>query len=155
MEYRYDSYCGLYCGACPALVGTARGQAAELAKEEKMTVEDVSCAGCKSDVTAVYCRDCDLRACARARGVEFCFDCGDYPCVQLTGFRRDKSPHHSVIFKNLNAIREGGAAAWLAEQERRWRCAACGERFTWYDRACEKCGAALYDCRQEERGLDV
>jgi len=155
MEFRYDTYCGLYCGACPFLLATERGRLAALVKGESIPEADAACHGCKSAAANLFCRDCELSACARGRGVAFCGDCGDYPCGRLTSFRNDKYAHHSVVFKNLARIRDAGAATWLVEQEARWRCQKCGERAAWYDGQCPNCGAPFQDCRAEEAGLDA
>ena len=153
-NFNYGAYCGLYCGACAILVATERGEVEKLLEKEEAaayTVEQLTCHGCKTDVLACFCADCEMRRCARERGLAFCCDCDDYPCELNKGFQADEHPHHSVVLKNLEAIREGGAEAWLAAQLERWSCPSCGARFTWYDEKCESCGAELYDCRAEER----
>ncbi len=155
-EFDYGAYCGLYCGACAVLVATERGEVAKLLENEEAaeyTVEQLTCRGCKTDVLACFCTDCEIRLCARERGVAFCCDCDDYPCEHNKAFQADKYAHHSVVLKNLEAIREGGADTWLAAQSDRWKCPSCGARFTWYDKKCDECSAELYDCRAEERDL--
>ena len=114
---------------------------------------DLTCRGCRTVVTASWCTDCEMRLCARERGLAFCSHCDDYPCEHNKAFQADKHPHHSPVLKNLEAIAEGGGEAWLAAQLERWKCPSCGARFTWYDEECEGCGAELYDCRAEERDL--
>ncbi len=152
----YGAYCGLYCGACAIMVATERDEVEKLLEKEEAaeyTVEQLTCRGCRTDVTACWCADCEMRLCARDRGVAFCCDCDDYPCEHNKAFRADEHPHHSVVLKNLAAIREGGAAAWLAAQLERWKCPSCGARSTWYEEKCDGCGAELHDCRAEERDL--
>jgi hypothetical protein len=153
MDYRYDSYCGLYCGACPVLVANEKGTVDELAKKNEMDPADVVCGGCKSDTPASFCTDCVFVPCAREKGVEFCVDCGEYPCKDLTSFWEDKWAHHSAVIKNLDRLKEIGLEAWLAEQDARWRCGACGARFDWYDEKCPDCGAETRDARAEEKEL--
>ena len=154
-EFTYVAYCGLYCGACAVMVANERGEVEKLLEQEEpgYTVVDLTCRGCRTDVTARWCGDCEMRLCARERGVAFCCDCDDYPCEHNKAFQADKHPHHSVVLKNLGAIAEGGADAWLAAQAERWKCGSCGARFTWYDKKCDECGAELYDCRAEEGDL--
>jgi len=138
------------------LVANERGEVEKLLENEEAaeyTVEQLTCRGCKTDVPACFCADCEMRLCARERGVAFCGECDDYPCEHNKAFQADKHPHHSVVLKNLEAVRERGADAWLAEQAERWKCRSCGARFTWYDKKCDACGAELYDCRAEERDL--
>jgi hypothetical protein len=153
VEPVYDSYCGLYCGACPVLSANERGDVEKRAAEWKMSPEELRCWGCKTDVTAVFCTDCEIRRCARERGVEFCSACDEYPCDRLTSFAEDEHPHHSVVLKNLEIIESKGLRSWLDERKERWSCPVCGARFTWYDCKCAGCGATTYDCRDEERDL--
>jgi len=150
-EFDYGAYCGLYCGACEALAATECGDVEKLLEHEEpgYTVRDLTCRGCRTDVTACFCTDCEMRRCAREKGVAFCCDCGGYPCELLKAFDADKHPHHSGVLTNLDAIRDRGAAAWLAAQLERWKCPACGARFTWYEDKCGSCGAAVRNCRQE------
>lgn len=154
-EYDYGAYCGLYCGACALMVANERGAVEKLLENEEpgYTVADLTCRGCRTDVVARWCADCEMRRCARERAVAFCCGCDDYPCEHNKAFRADEHPHHSVVLKNLAAIAEGGEAAWLAAQLERWGCPSCGARFTWYDKKCDGCGAELYGCRDEERDL--
>jgi predicted RNA-binding Zn-ribbon protein involved in translation (DUF1610 family) len=154
MDYRYDTYCGLYCGACPVLVANQKGTVDELAREFEANPAELVCAGCKSDTLAPFCADCRFIPCAREKGVEFCVGCDEYPCERLTEFRDDKWAHHSVITKNLDRLKEVGLEAWLAEQDKRWSCPTCGARFAWYDEECRDCGAGTYDARAEEKDLE-
>ncbi|MEE9455919.1 MAG: DUF3795 domain-containing protein [bacterium] len=151
----YGAYCGIYCGACAIMVATERDEVAKLLEHEEpgYTVEDLTCLGCRTDVTASWCTDCEMRLCARERALAFCCDCDDYPCELNKRFQADEHPHHTPVLKNLEAIREAGAAAWLAAQFERWKCPSCGARSTWYDEKCDGCGAELYDCRAEEKDL--
>lgn len=156
MKTRYDTYCGLNCGACPV------GLANELDDEEnlrKMAEEwgvkrkDVICSGCKTDTIAPFCSKCEMRVCAREKGLEFCSRCNDFPCEKITSFKNDKAPHHSPIFKNLTEIEKMGIQAWLRQEEKRWSCSSCGTRFTWYNEACGECGEDLFHAVKEEKGL--
>ncbi len=156
MPFRYDSYCGIFCGACRVMGANERGDTEWLEKfaaEHKCTLEDLNCHGCKSAQADICCADCDTRTCARAKGVEFCIECAEYPCQELSDFRNDKYAHHSTIFKNLAAIKEMGVEAWLAEEKKRWACPQCGERFYWFSEKCARCGAELYNATREEPDL--
>ena len=71
-EYDYGAYCGLYCGSCAILLANERGVAEKLLENEKAaayTVDDLTCHGCRTDVVATWCPDCEMRLCARRRGV--------------------------------------------------------------------------------------
>ncbi len=141
--FRYDSYCGLYCGACDTLLANERGGVERLAREWGRTVAELTCHGCKTSVTAVFCSRCQLRSCAHGRGVEFCVECPDYPCPKLRAFQGDGRPHHAAVLANLERLRAVGREQWLAEQAAQWSCSGCGRRFSWYERRCAACGANL------------
>jgi hypothetical protein len=153
MGDRYETYCGLYCGACPAFRATQEGKIVEQAAQWQASPKDVTCQGCKSIVVSVYCRTCDLKSCAQERGVDSCAECDAYPCERLTAFRDDDAPHHSVVVRNLDRLAQTGLKRWLEEQAARWRCPVCGYRTTWYDETCAGCGAAVTSSKDEDREM--
>lgn len=158
MPFRYDSYCGLNCGACSVMGANERGDTEWLAKvaaQEGCKPEDLQCHGCKTAENCIYCADCDIKLCAEDNGLEFCFECREFPCQRISDFRNDEWAHHSAIFKNLAAIKEKGVEAWLAEEKKRWACPKCGTRFYWYSEKCAKCGTKLYNAVKEEPDLTI
>jgi len=112
--------CGLYCGACGA----------------------PDCDGCRSDRTDDSVRNCRFKTCADGRGHAFCGDCAEYPCAPLAAFASDEWPHHGTMKPNLEFIRRYGPDAWLAAQEKQWRCPGCGAGVMWYQKTCA-CGQSL------------
>ncbi len=131
-EFILDGYCGLYCGACPALLETKAGAA------------QTACRGCRSDQNPEWCRTCGLKACARGKNVEFCFACPEYPCADLEEFKTSAEyPYHSEVYGYMETIREEGKPAWLKNMKARWSCPACGREASWWDTACPDCGAKL------------
>jgi len=132
-----DTYCGGYCGACPQYIATKEGKAEELGLEP--------CQGCKSDVLAEsWCATCPLKSCAQGRGIEFCFECPEYPCSDLEDFKNlPECPYHQEIYDSMAIIAERGKDAWLLDMRKRWSCPGCGREATWWDYSCSGCGAAL------------
>ncbi|MBN1619402.1 DUF3795 domain-containing protein [candidate division WOR-3 bacterium] len=158
-EFRPDSYCGLYCGACDILSAFKKsldtGQKAQWSELPKQfqslpfdtKKSEIKCYGCKTDVVFDGCSHCLIRKCAAKKtGIETCLDCEKYPCWRhkLTGLVKKvfglekKLPHHKDIKPNLEFIRQNGIDKWLNEQEKKWTCPSCGERLTWYHPICEK-----------------
>jgi len=148
MSYRFDSFCGLYCGACLTLRANKEGKVEEAAKAWGMKPEDLVCNGCKSEVNASSCRECEIKACAKTKGVDFCIECPDYPCQYLKDLQADEWVHHRVILDNLERIKSAGLDNWLAEQKERWSCPNCGNPTGWYDAKCKKCGAEVVSCEE-------
>ncbi|HEY8464483.1 MAG TPA: aminoglycoside adenylyltransferase domain-containing protein [Bacillota bacterium] len=66
MGFRYDSYCGLYCGACNTLIANMENRVDKLAEILGRPPEELRCNGCKTEINSVYCRDCKLKKCAVA-----------------------------------------------------------------------------------------
>ncbi len=133
MEYHLDGYCGLYCGACPVLLASKAGTG------------EVTCMGCKSDqIKAGWCSTCTLKACAQEKGLDFCYQCDQYPCEDLDAFKNDPTyPYHQEVYGYMEVIAQVGKTAWLEQVKTRWSCPECGQEATWWDLACENCGQTL------------
>jgi hypothetical protein len=144
MEMQRDAYCGLFCGACPIFLANESGTVDALAMSWKMKPEELVCYGCKSGQVTSWCTTCGIKQCAQQKGYEFCGQCPDAPCDQLTAFIEDEQfPYHLPVMKNLDAIRAYGVAAWLQAQDARWRCPACDTKFAWRDTICDQCGGQV------------
>ncbi|MFX0091032.1 MAG: DUF3795 domain-containing protein [Candidatus Hodarchaeota archaeon] len=139
----YDAYCGLYCGACFVMRANESGNVEKLAEEWNIKLEDVLCDGCKTQVRFINCRSCEIRACAETKGISFCFECQEYPCKSFSNFPTERLPHLVSMPENLEYIKKNGLNNWLETQEQRWKCPQCGEKFSWYETTCEKCGNTL------------
>ncbi len=158
----YDTYCGLYCGACDILKAHRTGRATPLSSfwneaivrkfldrlgvpEGARRPYSLECHGCKSDMLFVNCEACGIRKCAVGKNVERCMECAEYPCKLIQDLARAESvlPHLKGKRANMDAIRARGADAWLREQEAAWKCPDCGAAFSWYTRRCDSCGRDL------------
>lgn len=108
MDKKYDTYCGLYCGACAIFIANEKDDLQELAYQCNCSQEELHCFGCKTEVNSRYCKGCYIKSCAIQRKVEFCFECKVYPCNLILEFVHDKVSHHSVILSNLKDICKNG-----------------------------------------------
>ena len=138
-----DSYCGIFCGSCSVLMHGATGRAdGFVACLGSVPKGELACNGCKSDSLYAGCRVCSFRDCARAKGVEHCADCADYPCKIYAKWQSVGKflPHVREASASLEAINRDGVDNWLAVQKKRWSCPDCGEPFSWYMSVCAVCG---------------
>ena len=69
-----------------------------------------NCKGCRKETCKLF-TDCGVRNCHHEMGVDFCFQCKDFPCDN-TNF--DENLHKRWIQLN-NEIRERGIEAFYAE----------------------------------------
>jgi len=60
---------------------------------------------------------CPAYACSTEKGLDFCCDCGDFPCDHLHPYadRADKVPHNTKVF-NLCLIKKMGLEKWATEK---------------------------------------
>jgi hypothetical protein len=161
-EFKYDTYCGLYCGACDIMSAFKRAvERNENAKWEdiapdlrknipKPKTDAIVCYGCKSDTVFAGCSKCLIRKCAKTKmHVETCFQCTRFPCARFRIFSlirklmQRRLPHLRSMYANQACIQDKGIAAWLSEQQERWKCPNCATPFTWYGKVCTSCGSDL------------
>jgi hypothetical protein len=136
--------CGLSCAHCPAYLVKDNPQLKEqliamLSKSNpamaenltKLGIDDVHCEGCRlknsrrknspdianlSDLpdSVADIEPCATYACSIERGVDFCYECSDFPCVKLQpcADKADFAPHNLKVF-NLCSLQRQGPAEWL------------------------------------------
>jgi hypothetical protein len=132
MKYVSDGYCGLYCGACANLLGTQAG-----------TEQDI-CFGCKSDTNSAWCSICGLKACAKEKELDFCYQCSAYPCANLTAFKEDaRYPYHQEVYEYMKIIEKEGKDTWLEKMKIRWSCPECHKAASWWELSCQECNKEL------------
>jgi len=136
--------CGLYCGACP-IYRMYKDQDTERLERAAREVfhcrpEDIRCEGCRGPLDDRWSPECRFAICTQERGVTFCYECADFPCKDLSAFSADRN---DIPLTNLRRLAEAGLEVWLAEQDARWRCPACGKPVDIYSETCRACGAEL------------
>ncbi|HEY5160258.1 MAG TPA: DUF3795 domain-containing protein [Gaiellaceae bacterium] len=68
-------YCGLYCGGCGTFQATAAGGGIEYEPGSITT-----CRGCNSNELSIWCSDCEIKSCAREKGLRYWLECAGFPC---------------------------------------------------------------------------
>ncbi len=114
------AYCGLPCDTCPIHLATlepdARVRAAMRAEIARLCTAEYGmpmppeavddCDGCRAGGRLFPgCRQCPIRPCAAARGLQTCADCPDYACTQL----QQHWTHEPVGRVRLEALRAARA----------------------------------------------
>ncbi len=115
--------CGIDCFNCDFFHTNIDAFFANISPERKrgfeargMTIEKVRCNGCRHGGCTILEGECETMACAKEQGVDFCYECKDFPCQKLQPLAEgaERYPHNLKVY-NLTAIKNRGIEAWAAE----------------------------------------
>ena len=82
--------------------------------------------------------------CSKLAGqeIEFCFECGSYPCERLLHLEsRYNRAHNYSFIENLDYIKKRGMPAFLWREAKRYTCPKCRRFLTIHNDRCPHCGA--------------
>ena len=140
MDKNSIAYCGLYCGACSFKQAFLQKDREHLNHMpgyydgyKNIPLEE-DCPGCRMEN---ICGDCPIRDCARAKDIEWCSQCEDFPCNILKNFAHDGKPHHEETLENLALLSDMGENEWLKHMSEKWACSICGKTGSWYYKPCD------------------
>lgn len=109
MEYRQRNYplfsaCGLNCGLCP------RYQMNGVSK----------CPGCCGKEFLLKHPTCGVLSCSQRKGLEYCYECGEYPCKKYDGADRvDSFITHLNRFSDLEKAKTLGIDIYKGELDQK------------------------------------
>jgi len=115
--------CGIDCFNCEFFHTNIDGFFATMAPERKvafaargMSIEKLRCNGCRNGGCTTIGGKCDTLECAKQQGVDFCYECKDFPCRKLQPLAEgaERYPHNLKVY-NLATIKNRGIEAWAAE----------------------------------------
>lgn len=133
MDHCYICYCGLYCENCATKANVEPAARALYREMQQAGFEDVVqflpdgeafwrfLKRVAEEGTCVSCRDgggnpgCEIRICARQKGVAQCALCDCYPCRWFDDFLEG----YSTLKADNELLRNGGLEQWAALQDRR------------------------------------
>lgn len=142
-DKRLAAVCGLFCLACTFFIGTKEDpeRLKMMAMHLQLPVEELECHGCRSEKRAFFCRKyCKMTKCSVEKGINFCGECPEYPCVELKAFQKEM-PHRIELWESQERIKKVGYEKWYAEKTEHYTCTNCRTLNSTYDIACRKCGA--------------
>jgi hypothetical protein len=131
MERELIAPCGMNCGLCSSYLALSRG----LEKKKGMA----HCSGCR-----IRQKNCAFvkKRCAKIRKgeVEFCYECGDFPCYEIKHLdERYITRYHYSFIEALEFIRDKGMDAFLKREKKKWKCKNCGDVICVHNGKCYKC----------------
>jgi hypothetical protein len=108
--------CGIHCGMCPLNKALADEKLREtLAQRMNVPLEKAACQGCRAikGHCPVIDEQCATYVCAQEKGIEFCFDCPEFPCSKLMPCSdRSESLPHNIKLYSLVLRKQRGEKVW-------------------------------------------
>jgi Protein of unknown function (DUF3795) len=109
----------LDCFNCTLYEGNITSEVAEAIQTKTgVPKEEIACKGCRAqDGNHFHLpHGCATLDCVKAKGVELCCDCNDFPCAYLapTADGAGQYPHNLKVY-NLCRIKNVGLATWIEE----------------------------------------
>lgn len=120
--------CGKDCFNCPLYIGEEnRENRQNFLKRNNIPEDKFQCNGCRPNNG--YCPGleilgidghCKTYACIQSEGVEFCFECDEFPCIRLqpVSDKAERVPHALKIF-NLCMIKKMGIEKWASQHSKK------------------------------------
>ncbi len=113
---RLVAACGIDCGNCPLNKCEDDPALMDRLVQRGIPREKLPCAGCRSvgGDCPVISSTCETYECVRRKHVDFCYECGDFPCSKLcpSSQRADVLPHNLKVF-NLCMIEKVGLEGFV------------------------------------------
>lgn len=107
-----EAPCGLHCGLCQ-LNQALHDENLRKALAEKRNLQP--CTGCRSidGHCPVIGEQCATWACSKQKGLEFCSECVDFPCLKLMPCSdRAATIPHNIKLASLSLRKAKGAHEW-------------------------------------------
>jgi hypothetical protein len=120
--------CGKDCFNCPLYIGEENRENREnFFKSRNIPLDKFQCPGCRENNG--YCPglevlgidpNCKTFKCIQSKGVEFCYECDEFPCFRLqpVADRSDRVPHALKVY-NLCMIKRMGVEKWAREHSKK------------------------------------
>ncbi len=111
--------CGLDCFNCIVYEKNVTDKIrSKVAQALNIPEDEVPCKGCREvKGCRLHLTSCPTLDCITAKGLEFCFECTDFPCPKLMPVA-DKAgtyPHNMKLF-NLCRMKKVGVEKWAEEE---------------------------------------
>jgi hypothetical protein len=112
--------CGLDCSNCEVHESNlTEAMALRIHQKFSVPMEEIACKGCRQQDGSHWhlpAEGCATLTCAKEKGVDFCCDCGDFPCRLLAPVADGASTYpHNMKLYNLCRIRKVGIEKWFEE----------------------------------------
>lgn len=120
MDLNKVAPCGIDCVNCELFAENKRTDVWErVAGMTGKSVDAIKCKGCREQGGCTIHADCQTLACVQDKGVDFCHECGDFPCIRLQPMKQgaERTPHNLKVY-NLCRLKALGMESFLVEAAR-------------------------------------
>lgn len=127
--------CGMNCAVCSAYLSQKNNI-------PKVRGKIHYCQGCRprNKQCAFLKKKCADKGKLLKGKVEFCFECGKFPCDNLKRIDDVYSNNYGMsMLDNLNAIKKGGINKFIKSQCRKYGCKKCGALVSTHSGKCFAC----------------
>lgn len=107
--------CGLDCSCCQMFMAKDSARLRITIHDKTgIPIDEASCSSCRVEEGLIGCQQmkepCAVFKCSQKRKIQFCCDCGDFPCelYQPHAHQAAENPHNLKIY-NLCLIKKMGA----------------------------------------------
>lgn len=100
------------------------------------------CDGClKSDMgKPEHCRKCKIKDCVKEKGISYCYECCNYPCLQIKNLEKSYNKRYQAsLMENSAFVKEHGLNKFMEQQISKYTCSQCGGVISIHDRECSEC----------------
>jgi hypothetical protein len=119
MDYlQMTAPCGIDCFNCPVFLAQDNEDLRmKIAKNMGIPPDEAVCRGCRSQKGTIpflkMAEPCQVYRCISEKGIDFCYDCSEFPCDYLHPYADQASqrPHNTKVF-NLCLIKRIGLESW-------------------------------------------
>lgn len=121
--------CGLNCLACSAYFNVSN-----------------PCPGCRApeeEISRKSCRECLKKKCAYEKGLFWCFQCDEFPCLSIKKLNKRYLEKYNVNLIQNGLDAKSDMPAFLEAQKERFTCRECGGIIDQHHKRCSDCGKQI------------
>lgn len=100
------------------------------------------CAGCLTNSMgkAEHCRKCKIEDCVQSKGLNYCFECLEFPCKQIKYLEKSYNKRYQAsLIKNSEFVQKYGLEKFMEQQKEEYTCSKCGGIISIHDKECSEC----------------
>lgn len=110
------------------------------------------CKGCLFDDLdkPERCKSCEIKNCAKEKGLIYCFECTDFPCKRIVYLDKSYQKRYKVsLIENSKETHSQGFEYFFNKERKKLACSKCGGIISLHDKDCSECGNMIHSGKKE------